>query len=238
MKNMNHNDRTKHRANRHAKPVTPRTLLTLSLCASALLLAACSDGNINQIRMSRFDQPALQPIDVRPSSLAVTLQVAPSGNGFTPESLKQLNVMLKDQGRLDKQTLTLTPHSVRGEQMADRLAIVLKNAGADPRNLKQLRRTTASGQQGDLEVVSQALAVKTARCSVNDPDQVMVKPFDGVGYLGCANQNNLAMMVAEPRDLIQAKALDDADGVMAVNSIERYHKGEVKELIDINFEED
>ncbi|MDQ5891394.1 MAG: pilus assembly protein CpaD [Pseudomonadota bacterium] len=46
------------------------------------------------------------------------------------------------------------------------------------------------------------------------------------------------MMVAEPRDLIQAKALDSADGVAAVNSIERYHKDEVKELIDINFEED
>ncbi len=228
MKNMN-NDILKR---------TPHTLFSMTLCACALLLAACGDSSINKMRADRFEQPALKPIEVRPTSLAVTLAVAPNGRGFTPESLKQLNVMLKDQGRLAKQNLTLIPHSVRGEQMADRLATVLKNAGADARNVKQLRRSTASGQTGDLEVISEALAVKTTRCEVNNPDQLMVKPFEGVGYLGCATQNNLAKMVAEPRDLIQAKALDDADGVTAVNSIERYHKGEVKELIDINFEED
>lgn len=225
MKNMN-------------KHTTTCTLFSMTLCVCALLLAACSDSSINKMRADRFEQSALKPIEVRPTSLAVTLVVAPNGRGFTPESLKQLNVMLKDQGRLAKQTLTLIPHSVRGEQMADRLAVVLKNAGTDARNVKQLRRSTAGGQTGDLEVISEALAVKTMRCEVNNPDQLMVKPFEGIGYLGCATQNNLAKMMAEPRDLIQAKALDAADGVTAVNSIERYHKGEVKELIDINFDED
>lgn len=216
-----------------------RLRVSMVLLTGMFLLSGCGwDKPINSVRMQRFNQPELKPIEVRPTSLAVTLQVAADGRGFTPESLKQLNTMLKDQGRLSKQTLTLIPHSVRGEQMAGRLATALKNAGADARNLKQQRRSTASGQSGDLDVISEALAVKTTRCGVNDPNQLMVKPFDGVGYLGCATQNNLAMMVAEPRDLIQAKALDDADGVAAVNSIERYHKGEVKELLDINFEED
>ncbi|MCL2898219.1 CpaD family pilus assembly lipoprotein [Brenneria tiliae] len=213
-------------------------LSRLTLCAVCLLLAACADRDVNGQRLQRYAQPELAPIEVRPSSLAVTLQVAASGRGFTPESLKQLNVMLKDQGRLSQQTLTLIPRSARGEHMAGRLASVLKNAGADARKVKQMRLSSAAGQSGDLEVISEALAVKTTRCQVNDADLLMVKPFEGVGYLGCATQNNLAMMVAEPRDLIQAKALDDADGVIAVNSIERYQADEVKELIDINFDED
>lgn len=212
-------------------------ILRLTLCAACLLLAACGDRSMNSQRMQRYEQPALAPIEVRPSSLAVTLQVAANGRGFTPESLKQLNVMLKDQGRLSKQTLTLIPRTVRGEQMAARLASVLKNAGADAQKVKLMRTSSAGGHAGDLEVISEALAVKTARCQVNDPNLLMVKPFEGMGYLGCATQNNLAMMVAEPRDLIQAKTLDDADGVMAVNSIERYQTDEVKELIDINFED-
>ncbi|WP_442878683.1 CpaD family pilus assembly lipoprotein [Brenneria sp. g21c3] len=213
-------------------------LCRLTLCAVCLLLAACGDRSMNDQRMQRYAQPALAPIEVRPSSLAVTLQVAANGRGFTPESLRQLNVMLKDQGRLSKQTLTLIPRSARGEQMAGRLAGVLKNAGAEPQKVKLMRVSSAGGQSGDLEVISEALAVKTSRCQVNDPDLLMVKPFEGVGYLGCATQNNLAMMVAEPRDLIQAKTLDDADGVAAVNSIERYQADDVKELIDINFDED
>ncbi|QCR10252.1 pilus assembly protein PilZ [Brenneria rubrifaciens] len=212
-------------------------LFSLALCALAFLLAACGDSAVNSQRLQRYEQPALAPIEVRPTSLAVTLQVAPNGHGFTPESLKQLNVMLKDQGRLAKQTLTLIPRTVRGEQMAGRLVSVLKNAGADAQKVKLMRTSSAGGQPGDLEVISQALAVKTTRCQVNDPDLLMVKPFEGMGYLGCATQNNLAMMVAEPRDLIQAKALDDADGVAAVNSIERYHANDVTELIDIDFED-
>lgn len=213
--------------------------LRAAVLTTVFLLAGCGwNKPINDVRMQRFDQPALQPIAVQPSSVSVPLLAAPNGRGFLPESLKQLNIMLKDQGRLSAQTITLIPHSASGEQMAGRLATVLKNAGANPQNVKQMRRSTASGQNGDLEVISEALVVKTTRCTINDPNQLMVKPYEAIGSLGCATQNNLAMMVAEPRDLIQAKALDDADGVAAVNSIERYHKGEVKELIDINFEED
>ncbi|MBJ7222680.1 MULTISPECIES: CpaD family pilus assembly lipoprotein [unclassified Brenneria] len=231
-----------HKHNIHTFPRAARQpsggpIFGLTLCALCLLLTACGDSAVNSQRLQRYDQPALAPIDVRPSSLAVTLQVAANGRGFTPESLKQLNVMLKDQGRLSKQTLTLIPRSARGEQMAARLASVLKNAGADAQKVKLMRAATAGAQSGDVEVISEALAVKTTRCQVNDPGLLMVKPFEGIGYLGCATQNNLAMMVAEPRDLIQAKALDDADGVVAVNSIERYQSDEVKELIDINFDD-
>ncbi|GKW02891.1 CpaD family pilus assembly protein [Pectobacterium carotovorum] len=213
--------------------------MRVAVLTAVVLLAGCGwNKPINDVRMQRFDQPGLQPIAVQPSSVSVPLLVAPNGRGFLPESLRQLNIMLKDQGRLSAQTLTLIPHSASGEQMAGRLVTVLKNAGANAQNVKQMRRSTASGQNGDLEVISEALVVKTTRCTINDPNQLMVKPYEAMGSLGCATQNNLAMMVAEPRDLIQAKALDSADGVTAVNSIERYHKDEVKELIDINFEED
>ncbi|MFP9231192.1 CpaD family pilus assembly lipoprotein [Pectobacterium cacticida] len=213
--------------------------LRAAMLASLFLLAGCGwNKPVNDMRMQRYDQPALQPIAVQPMSVSVSLRVASNGRGFQPESLKKLNTMLKDQGRLSAQTLTLIPHSVNGEKMAERLATALRNAGAKAQNVKQLRRATGGAQSGDVEVVSQALVVKTTRCAINDPNLLMVKPFEAVGYMGCATQNNLAMMVAEPRDLIQAKTLDGADGVAAVNSIERYQKDDVKELIDINFDED
>lgn len=203
----------------------------------ALALAACSDRTVNDMRMERFSQPDVAPITVKPSALAVNLEAAADGRGLNGASLKALNDMLNQQGRLAQQTLIVTPYTPRGEQLAARLVSALRNAGADGRKLSVRPRVAASGQ-GDLQVVSQALAVQTSRCRINDPDMLMVKPFEAVGYLGCANQSNLAMMAAAPRDLIQARSLDDADGVTAVNSIERYQQDNVKDLIDVDFSQD
>ncbi|MDQ5891393.1 MAG: pilus assembly protein CpaD, partial [Pseudomonadota bacterium] len=49
---------------------------------------------------------------------------------------------------------------------------------------KQMRRSTASGQNGDLEVISEALVVKTTRCTINDPNQLMGKTYEAMGSLG------------------------------------------------------
>lgn len=217
------------------------SLLTLRLSGLALLvttLAACGDRGLNADRMARYNQPDLAAVQVKPTSLAVNLQVASNGQGLTPASLSAVNQLLKQQGRLEKQTLTLTPWTPRGEQMANRLSIALQNAGADKRLIRVMGRVPSAGRGGDLQLQSQALAVTNTRCQINDPNLLMVKPYEAVGYLGCANQSNLAMMVADPRDLIQARSLDGADGVVIVNSIERYQKDEVKDLIDINFDED
>ncbi|MBK0000503.1 MULTISPECIES: CpaD family pilus assembly lipoprotein [Erwiniaceae] len=217
------------------------SLFTLRLSGIALLmttLAACSDRDISAERMERFNQPDLAAVKVKPSSLAVNLQVDRNGQGLTPESLAAVNQLLKQQGRLEKQTLTLTPWTPRGEQLANRLANALQNAGADKRHVRVMGRVPSAGRGGDLQLQSQALAVTNTRCQINDPNLLMVKPYEAVGYLGCANQSNLAQMVADPRDLIQARSLDDADGVVIVNSIERYQQNEVKDLIDINFDED
>ncbi|WP_437609416.1 CpaD family pilus assembly lipoprotein [Erwinia sp. V71] len=210
------------------------TALTLAL----MVLAGCSDRKISDERMQRFNQPDIASISVKPSSLAVSLLADRSGRGLDADSLAALNKLLKQQGRLEKQTLTITPWTVRGEQIASRLASALQNAGADKSRIRVMTRASGAGRSGDLQVQSQALAVSVPDCQVNDPGLLMVKPFDAVGYLGCANQSNLAQMVADPRDLIQARSLDAADGVVIVNSIERYQQNEVKDLIDINFDED
>ena len=204
----------------------------------AIILSGCTDRALNDVRMQRYDQPVLESVTAKPSALAVNLQAASKGQGLNPASLSALNELLSKQGRLTAQTLIITPYTVRGEQLAGRLAKALQNAGASPKKIKIERRMTAGSGQGDLQVMSQAIAVQTSRCQINDPGLLMVKPYDSIGYLGCATQNNLAMMVAEPKDLIQARALDGADGVVAVNAIERYQTDKVKTLINIDFSED
>ena len=47
---------------------------------------------------------------------------------------------------------------------------------------------------------------------------------------GCATRTNLGLMIADPRDLERGRALGPADGVREADAIDRYRKGEVKEL--------
>jgi len=47
---------------------------------------------------------------------------------------------------------------------------------------------------------------------------------------GCATISNLGLMVADPADLMRGQAIGPGDAEAAVKAIERYRKGEVKEL--------
>ncbi len=210
----------------------------LSLLAISLLASGC-DRHVNQLREQRFSpfQQIEQP-SVAPSALVTSLKA--NGNGsFTADSLENLNTLLRAQGRLRQQTLTLQPYTPSGERLAQRLADVLREQGAVAEQVIVMPSRLDVSQAGewDLQVVSEAMVVKVPDCTIANPDTWTVKPYQAVGPLGCANRANLATMVSDPRDLVRAKALDGGDGIGAVNAVGRYHDDEVRELLDIDFQD-
>lgn len=48
----------------------------------------------------------------------------------------------------------------------------------------------------------------------------------GWGDFGCATEQNLAAMVADPRDLVSARTLDDPDAARRQNVIDQWRRGE------------
>ena len=50
------------------------------------------------------------------------------------------------------------------------------------------------------------------------------------GILGCSNQRNLALMLADPRDLLEGRATRPADGARMAGSVQRYRADRVKKL--------
>ena len=48
--------------------------------------------------------------------------------------------------------------------------------------------------------------------------------------LGCSQARNLALQVAEPRDLVQGRTAGRPDAEREARAIDRYHKGEEKDL--------
>ncbi|WP_159934435.1 CpaD family pilus assembly lipoprotein [Pseudomonas sp. S35] len=208
----------------------------LSVLAGALLLSGC-DHQVHKMRESRF-QPynQAQAPSVKPQALMAALHTSPGGS-LTPDSLANLNTLLRSQGRLHNQTLTLRPFTPAGETVSKRLATVLRELGTPAQQIivapVQLRTGNATDE--DLQVVSEAMVVTVPDCAVADGQNWTVKPFQATGQLGCANRANIARMVADPRDLARAQALDSGDGNTAVNSVTRYYDDEPRELLDIDF---
>ncbi|THF67251.1 pilus assembly protein PilZ [Pseudothauera nasutitermitis] len=216
--------------------------LALAILPLMLLLAAC-ETPIHAMRASRFPQTVAEAPTVEPRALALALQVSADGQGLTPESLRQANAMLGSQGRLHAQRLSITPFNARGEAFAQRLASALAASGANAPQVLAIpadaeRLEVAQRQRWDLELQSEALAVITPDCSVAKPQDWMVHPYRGVGPLGCANRANIARMVSDPRDLTRPRTLEGADGSAAALAVERYQTGELRDLIDINFDND
>lgn len=212
----------------------------LALCA--LALSACSASQLHALREARFGPYAdTAPLTVAPSARAVSLNAG--ADGSLPEAeLVRLNQLLLAQGPLHRQTLTLEPLTPTGERLAERLGQLLtaQNASVQPVGLGSSTRDalTTDAAAGDLRVVTQAMRVSVPGCAIAQFDQWSVSPFQAVGTLGCANRANLALMVADPRDLARPRTLDNGDGIHAVEAVRRYHEGDVHELPDISFDSD
>lgn len=208
-----------------------RSMVWATCAAAVLVLGACTT-------------PPAQPLSVKPQALALSLPVT-QDKGLSSDSLAQVNQLLHQQGRINRQTLEVTPLSAQGIEMAARLAEALRQAGAMQVTVGTLpdvsEQEAAQAQGWDIELRSQAIAVEEQDCGPAHKDlnrwPMTSHPYWSMGPLGCANRHNIAQMVSDPRDLIQAKVLEAADGAVTSEAVRRYQQDEVKELVDIDFDE-
>lgn len=213
------------------------------LAAAALLLAGC-ESPLNSVRAKRFGAADPLPVAprVEPRALALGLNASPDQQALTPESTRAANALLTQQGRIADQTLSITPFSAQAEPLAQRLAQALVRSGAQPPRVlpvptDEVRLTQASTAGWALELQSEALTADSTRCQIANRSNWTIHPYHGVGALGCASRANVAAMVSDPRDLARPRTLEAADGRAAVLAVERYQRGEIRDLIDIDFEE-
>lgn len=184
---------------------------------------------------------------VKTQAQAVYLKSEANGSGFVKASIAAANDLLRTQGPIHRQVLTVVPLTKKGAGLARRLATALEDAGA--KDVK-LGHYVTDGKLGtkhdfpdrrtgwDVELVSEAYVVTVPDCRVADEKRWTIEPYYAVGVLGCANRANIAVMTSDPRDVLRPKALEAADGELVVDVYKKYQKGDAEELPEIDFSQD
>jgi pilus assembly protein CpaD len=87
------------------------------------------------------------------------------------------------------------------------------------------------GQADDVAVVAYTLAALPQECPGYTTPITLDNEHRPIPVPGCSNAANLGMMVANPGDLVQGRALAPADGEGSVLAIQRYRAGQITPLV-------
>ncbi|AEF53248.1 CpaD family pilus assembly protein [Marinomonas posidonica] len=221
----------------------------LSIGVVFLLFLSGCDHTVHRLRNGSAEAEKGTPaFVVKPTVSSISLTLQENGS-LKRSALDAVNALLRNQGRLSSQEIWLQPYTDKGDEFASHLKASLLSLGVQENKLEvlpiqyQATATSPSSTKDkpeawDLSLRSEAMVVVTKNCGIQDSQAWSVNPYKAIGTLGCANRVNLAQMVADPRDLIRGRTLDDADGIHAVEAMTRYHESDVTPLLDIDFNED
>jgi len=196
-----------------------RTKFLATAALTAIALSGCVSAPYNS-GQELTDERQAYPITVSPHM--ETLHVAFNGAGaMTPDQDAQLTAFAKDY--LDKGNGAISVSVPGGDPEAKRyFAARLSDLGVPAWKIL----LGNDGASGAVEISYIRYAAVSPDCgdwstSVADTASNLPPP-----NFGCATQHNIAAMVADPRDLVAARAEDPADAQRRMQIIDKYRKGQ------------
>ena len=207
------------------------SIKTALLTASALFSVSCAGGAFNGPEDAMTVAEA-HPITVDSQVVTLTIDVDGNSSDLSDMDRSRLRAfansyLLNGHGALTITTPSGTGSDQDGQNAASGVREALNEAGVPWSSISGAAYRVSESGVSDQIIVSYTHYVATAsRCGdwsgyrSND-----YKNLSSPNY-GCATQNNLAAMVADPRDLVRPADITPRDGVVAVRAIDLYRNGE------------
>jgi pilus assembly protein CpaD len=185
--------------------------------AAALLLAACVPPEMGQTQRP--------PNFFVSNEIVATRDVAFAGGStaLTPVAEAQLETFLDEINPRESDRITVIGYGALGATRANGVARALREAGIPGVEVARV--------EGTADEVTLAVA-RTVHLPSACLRESNLRPVDGYPYLppaSCANEYNLARMVADPDDLHRGRRLGPAEGGTAAEAIRRYREGAILE---------
>ena len=194
-------------------------------CLAAVLVAGSCTTNFHK-DADNFDDPiANHPITVEPSYQS--LKVSYSGGALAPADAPKLEAFLNDYRQHGNGKIAISvPAGANMQQTVVALGNQINEMGVSrDRILVASRDAGTGGSQVELNYIS--YQARTADCGDWSEDLFYTAENRTASNFGCANQHNMAMMVADPRDLMEPRPMDGANAARRHAVIGNYEAGKV-----------
>jgi len=194
-------------------------------CLAAVLAAGSCTTTFHK-DADNFDDPlANHPITVEPSYQSIKLSY--TGGSLSAVDAPKLEAFLADYRQHGNGKIAISvPAGANMQQTVTALANQINEMGVSrERILIASRDAGTGGSQVELNYIS--YQARTSECGNWSEDLAYTAENRTAANFGCANQHNMAMMVADPRDLLGPRPMDGGNAVRRQAVIGNYEAGKV-----------
>lgn len=208
-------------------PHMPSGLAALALVAT-LALAGC--GGFNGAEEAQFDATFNHPISVTPD--VPVLNVAESGY-LTPDdraAIATFAAAFKERGHgaLTVATPSGASNSTAAMNALGEVRDLLADAGVPAARISYTPyRVSAANTKAPILLSYRRFIATASPCGDWSQDYAYIPENTAPKNFGCATQNNLAAMVADPADLVTPRVMTASDAQRRDMVFEKYRKGEI-----------
>jgi pilus assembly protein CpaD len=194
-------------------------------CLAAVMAAGSCTTTFHK-DADNFDDPiANHPITVEPSYQSI--KVTYTGGTLTAADAPKLEAFLADYRQHGNGKIAISvPAGANMQQTVVSLGNQINEMGIGrDRILVASRDAGTGGSQVELNYIS--YQARSKDCGDWSEDLAFTAENRTAANFGCANQHNLAMMVADPRDLLGPRSMDGANAARRQAVIGNYEAGKV-----------
>jgi len=208
--------------------VAKYTLLSIA----ALAIASCASGPFNGPEHA-MTVAETHPISVDSQVVTLTIDVDPTVTDLTATDKARLHAFADAYMRDGHGPLTLTAPSgtaedFEGHEAAADIRAELNDAGVPWSALAGATYRTGGKADGDQLILSYTHYVATAsKCGIWTGSRGRDYRNLRTPNFGCATQNNIAAMLADPHDLVGPVEFASGDAEATVRAYEAFRKGDV-----------
>jgi pilus assembly protein CpaD len=201
--------------------------LLRGLCLASVLMAGSCAAPTNDANGMMEDGAVNHPITVEPSYQSLKLSYSPAESGISPADQARFDSFVADYQEHGNGSIAVSaPAGSMSPAMIAFFAQRINDAGVAKDHILV---ATHDAPDGDLRVEINYVSYQahTDKCGDWSQDLANTEDNDTPKNFGCAVQQNIAAQIADPRDLLAPRPMQDASAVRRDTVTTLYEQGKI-----------
>jgi pilus assembly protein CpaD len=207
--------------------MTPRIALRLLAAAALIAMGSCAATPDTSPGMMLPDGAANHPITVEPSYRALKLAWSPAAGGLSPAEQVQFHAFVADYLAHGNGSIAVSAPATLGAQGAAQWFAAGINAMGVSRDKILIATHDAAGGDMRVELNYVSYQAHTDKCGDWSENLAFTLDNSTPKNFGCAVQQNIAAMVADPRDLLGPRTMGESDASRRATVVTNYEQGKI-----------